>query len=198
MAVKFNPEYVLGGEKDESPSPDNTNGNVERIRHNGIKNKVVFEQRASAFVHFMAEQGGTVEQKGGVSAGKLVGEGLEMDSATWGNFSGRLRDLGILEYERERPYSKKISRASMNKERVAELIEAGDLPQELTEALEGMDAPTGENVEVPDVDVGDYDSLTEEYSTLVKADINKRLRDDLSSIHTRNTGASLHQRANSR
>lgn len=192
IAVQIDPNYVsangasangegMGMSRQESPAGER----VERLLFRNQEQKAKFHERTSRFVHVMVGRGNIIDQEEKTSAGIILKEAMGMDNITWNNFATRLQAIGILVYEREQPYSNKIARAYMNRERVEELIRVGDLPEGLAEELaklDEIDEPQQPKIEEP------------ETTYTLPADLQRRMRNELSSIRTRRTGAHVHQR----
>lgn len=196
MAVQIDPNWAAAhSENNGSPSSAETPGSrkpIERINFVSEEQKATFHERTSKFVHTMVAHGNLIEKTNNISAGTLLKEAMGIDQVTWNNFSNRLRGLGILAYERKHPHSKKIDKAYMNRERVEELIELGDLPAELADVLSKLDET--EEPEQRDV-VQDTIEAAKQAAETMPESMQKRMQDGLSSIRTRHTGAHVHQRA---
>lgn len=223
MAAQIDPAYVFdrrkngarparplgSGVKQASPAEnavsngsDDTDQQAEGIRHRNSRTKEVFEERASRYIRFMVSQGAVVEQNDGASVSEIFSDGVSISRNNWGSLSFKLREVGILTYEKD-PATKKIVKASMDRERAATLIEAGDLPQDLAEELEKLDdytkpeADPETDLEVDNADeVGDEEDDGPEPQRSIIVD--KQMRDTLRGIHTRHTGADRHRRAKQR
>lgn len=116
---------------------------VERINFRGAKSKEKFEDRTREVVEFIADRGGAVEREGVESAGAIIRDGLEWRQNTWNNFSQRLRQTGVLEFEKLSPDSRRTTRIFINRQRIFDLAYVGDLPSELADTIHKLDSQSG-------------------------------------------------------
>lgn len=147
---------------------------IERLVFRKEENKAEFEERTAKFVRTMVARDNLIEQTDEASAGAILRDAMGLEQRVWSSYSTRLLRTGILIYERQPFAVKKVAKAYMNRERIEELINLGDLPADLSEELKKLDEPES-----------NFNNSSE---------ITRRLRGGLSSIHTRHTGAHTHGR----
>lgn len=176
------------------PGDSNDAGGEKRTGRRAAQAQEKFEERASRYVRFMVSQGAVIEEQGGVSPRQVIRAGLDMSNSNWGNFSGSLVKKGLLTYHRD-PLTKDIIKASMERERIAGLIESGDLPPDLEEELAKLDDHTEPEDEPEIDDPNSIDDRFKDGSVTQIPIIDKRMRDHLSQTHTRYSGAARHRQA---
>lgn len=214
MAMYVDRNWASGNDRDktqtqaETPiipqTDENSNGNtsangysITRLSFRSEETREVFYERTSRLVIFMAEQGNDVTQEDGISAGKILRSAMGMELDDWGSYSTRLQKVGILVCKKLTPASKRVTGVRLDQERIKELIELGDLPADLAEKVEKLDESTEptrlELVRIPKIE--EKGEVLEEPQNDLPPDLQRRMRNGLSSIRTRHTGAHTHGRA---